>query len=292
MILRMPGPMNTETVDERNRIGLIPLLVAAGLAVFLLGMTLAPVVPFPIRIGALALVILVSLGVALVFRGKPSTKQYWRLAFAYCVAGCAVMMGEFGGDWAVRISTHGVDTLEGFTALKLGEDAAIVGTIVVLALLTRDELGALYLKLGRLGKGLAIGLGVFGCLTVLGALATWQQGFSWAHIAAVLPAFLLIVLADGLMEELLFRGLFLKRMAGVVGFAWANVITATVFALSHLGVEFAAAVVPFVIAVFVLGLLWGWLMRLTDSILAPALVHAGVDMLIIGDALEAFAVAV
>lgn len=284
--------MNTDTVGERNRIGPIPFLMAAGLAVFLLGMTLAPVVPFPIRIGALALVTIVSLGVALIFWGKPSTKRYWRLAFAYCVAGCAVMMGEFGGDWAVRISTHGVDTLEGFTALKLGEDAAIVGTIVVLALVTRDDLGALYLKLGRLGKGLAIGLGAFGCLTILGVLATWQQGFSWAHITAVLPAFLLIVLADGFMEELLFRGLFLKRMVGVVGFAWANVITAAVFALSHLGVDFAAAVVPFVIAVFLLGLLWGWLMRFTDGILAPALVHAGVDMLIIRDALETFAVAV
>ncbi|UCG87863.1 MAG: CPBP family intramembrane metalloprotease, partial [Gemmatimonadota bacterium] len=85
-------------------------------------------------------------------------------------------------------------------------------------------------------------------------------------------------------------GLFLKRLTGALGFAWANGITATVFALSHLGVEFAAALAPFLIVVFLLGLLWGWLMRLTDSVLASASLHAGADMLIVGNALETFSV--
>jgi membrane protease YdiL (CAAX protease family) len=46
----------------------------------------------------------------------------------------------------------------------------------------------------------------------------------------------------------------------------------------------------FLIIVFLLGLLWGWIMQRTGSVLAPALFHAGVDMLIIADAFAAFGI--
>lgn len=42
--------------------------------------------------------------------------------------------------------------------------------------------------------------------------------------------------------------------------------------------------------VFFSGLLWGWIMQKTGSVLAPALFHAGVDMLIIADAFAAYGI--
>ena len=283
--------MNVEPQTGRARIGLILICGVAGLLVFMLGMTLAPVVPLGVRVAGLALLIFVSLALALGLRSKARTKRMWRLALAYCVAACAVLLGEFAGDWAVGLSGDSTATLTGFTALKLGEDVAIVGTIIILAFVTRDKLAALYLQRGRLRLGLTVGLLSFGTLTLLGLGVTLQQGLSFERMTGVLPAFTLIVVADGVMEELLFRGLFLKRLATAVGFGWANGVTAAVFALAHVGVQFTTALVPFVIVVFLLGLLWGWLMRYTDSLWASVLVHAGVDMLIIGNALDAFSVA-
>ena len=105
-----------------------------------------------------------------------------------------------------------------------------------------------------------------------------------------MPAFLLIALADGLMEEMLFRGLFLRRLGRFVGDNWANVVTATVFTFMHLGVSFTASLPTFLMIVVLLGLLWGWIMQRTGSVLAPALFHAGVDMLIIADAFAAFGI--
>jgi membrane protease YdiL (CAAX protease family) len=67
-------------------------------------------------------------------------------------------------------------------------------------------------------------------------------------------------------------------------------MTATVFAFLHLGVLFTASLTMFLMIVFLFGLLWDWIMQRTGSVLAPALFHAGVDMLIIADAFAAFGI--
>ena len=240
--------------------------------------------------GSHAAVILGSLTAALALRKNTRLRPYWRLAFAYFVASCAIMLSDYTGDWALILSGQALDTAKGFTALKLGEDAAIIGTIIVLALLTRDYPEELFLSQGRLRLGLIIGITSFLVFTVLGLSSTLAKGIRPDKVRELLPAFLLIVLADGLMEELLFRGLFLRRLGRFVGDNWANVVTAMVFTFMHLGVSFAASLPTFLITVFLLGLLWGWIMQRTGSVLAPALFHAGVDMLIIADAFAAFGI--
>ncbi len=240
--------------------------------------------------GSHAAIILGSLTVALALRKNTRLRPYWRLAFAYFVASCAIMLSDYAGDWALILSGQALSTARGFTALKLGEDAAIIGTIILLALLTRDDPEELFLSKGRLRLGLIIGVASFLVFTVLGLSSTLAKGIEPDKVRELLPAFLLIVLADGFTEELLFRGLFLRRLARFVGDNWANVVTATVFTFMHLGVSFTASLPAFLVVVFLLGLLWGWIMQRTGSVLAPALFHAGADMLIIADAFEAFGI--
>jgi membrane protease YdiL (CAAX protease family) len=235
-------------------------------------------------------VILGSLAAALASRKNTRLRSYWRLAFAYFVASCALMLSGFTGDWAAILSGQAVNTAKGFAALKLGEDAAIIGTIIVLTLFTRDDLEELFLSKGRLGLGLVIGITSFLVFTVLGLSSTLDKGVRPDKVRELLPAFLLIVLADGFMEELLFRGLFLRKLGRFVGDNWANLVTATVFTFAHLGVLFAHPLSTFLMIVFLLGLLCGWIMQRTGSVLAPALFHAGVDMLIIADAFRAYGV--
>jgi membrane protease YdiL (CAAX protease family) len=68
------------------------------------------------------------------------------------------------------------------------------------------------------------------------------------------------------------------------------VITAVVFALTHLEAEFTAFLPWFIILAFLIGLLLGWIMQRTDSILAPALIHAGINTLILQDALASYGI--
>jgi membrane protease YdiL (CAAX protease family) len=240
--------------------------------------------------GSHVAVILGSLTAALALRKKTRLRPYWRLAFAYFVASCAIMLSDYTGDWALILSGQALNTAKGFAALKLGEDAAIIGTIIVLALLTRDDPEELFLSKGRLRLGLIIGITSFLVFTVLGLSSTLAKGIRPDRVRGLLPAFLLIVLTDGFMEELLFRGLFLRRLGRFVGDNWANVVTAMVFTFMHLGVSFTASLPTFLMTVFLLGLLWGWIMQRTGSVLAPALFHAGIDMLIIADAFAAFGI--
>ena len=150
----------------------------------------------------------------------------------------------------------------------------------------------LFLSKGRLSLGLIIGITSFLVFTVVGLSSTLGKGIRPDKVRELLPAFLLIVIADGFMEEMLFRGLFLKRLGRFVGENWANLVTATVFTFMHLGGVFTASLPIFLMFVFLLGLLWGWIMQRTGSVLAPALFHAGVDMLIIADAFVAFGISI
>jgi hypothetical protein len=68
-------------------------------------------------------VILGSLAAALVLRKNTRLRPYWRLAFAYFVASCAIVLSDYTGDWALTLSGQALNTAKGFTALKLGEDA-------------------------------------------------------------------------------------------------------------------------------------------------------------------------
>jgi membrane protease YdiL (CAAX protease family) len=240
--------------------------------------------------GMYGAVILGSLAAALALRKNTRLRPYWRLAFAYLMASCAVLLSDYTGDWALILSGQALNTAKGFTALKLGEDAAIIGTIIALARLTRDDPKELFLSKGRLGLGLAIGITSFLVFTGSGLSSTLDKGIRPDRMRELLPAFLLIGLADGFMEELLFRGLFLRRLGRFVGDDWANIVTATVFTFVHLGVTFTASLPAFLMIVFLLGLLWGWIMQRTRSVLASALFHAGVDMLIIADAFAAFGI--
>ncbi len=74
-------------------------------------------------------------------------------------------------------------------------------------------MASIYLKKGNLKLGLIIGITSFLVLFSLSVLQVRTQEISIERFFALIPSILIIVLADGFMEELLFRGLFLKKFA-------------------------------------------------------------------------------
>ena len=83
------------------------------------------------------------------------------------------------------------------------------------------------------------------------------------------------------MEELLFRGIFIKQLNNFLKPAWTIILTAIVFAATHLQVTYTPDVLFFALIVLILGVIWGFLIHYTKSIIASVLFHAGADLLII-----------
>lgn len=113
-------------------------------------------------------------------------------------------------------------------------------------------------------------------------VADLEPGWSTAVLAAVLYGFL----KTGLSEELLFRGIFARRLIAHLGFRWGNLVQACLFGGMHLGLVFLAGVsVPIgwlVCAVFgatsAMGWLAGWLNeRVADGSIAPGVMVHGLS---------------
>ena len=90
-----------------------------------------------------------------------------------------------------------------------------------------------------------------------------------------MPMVVVFVLLNGFKEELWVRGIFLKKLETFLG-AWpSNVLTAFVFSVTHVGVEYTPVLFIFLGITFLLGAVWGYVMQRTKSLLGSVLFHAG-----------------
>jgi membrane protease YdiL (CAAX protease family) len=83
------------------------------------------------------------------------------------------------------------------------------------------------------------------------------------------------------MEELMFRGIFLKRYEPFLGKGLSLLLTSIVFTLLHFQAGYVLNSVVFMVQLFPFALAWGWLMQKTDGLWGSVLFHAGADCIII-----------
>lgn len=79
----------------------------------------------------------------------------------------------------------------------------------------------------------------------------------------------------------MFRGLFLRKLEPFLGKFLSNLTIALVFTLIHFGVSYTADQFSFLLILFPLALLLGWLAQKTDALWASILLHAGMDIPVI-----------
>ena len=165
-------------------------------------------------------------------------------------------------------------------ALSKLSDSLIISTVIIISIIiAKQSPKSIYLTRGRLVTGLAVGLFFF---LLFGLLAFKNPG------QPVDPSFLknnwvwilIFVMANGFMEELVFRGLFLEKLNLIFNHHYSILLTSICFALPHIIVQYQANVLLFTGICFVLGMLCGYAMHYTRSIIAPTLIHAGADLMI------------
>lgn len=227
----------------------------------------------------------------LLARKRAALRRFWELPFAFFVFAVVQLLNNSIPHY-VGVAMHDTPTthnslaatVHGSVIIQLLDTAIAIVPVVVLTKLAGIDLGTIYVRLGRLGSRFFIGIGAFALfylVSLRGAhrIIPTHGTISPQRFLTLTPALLALVISNGFQEELLFRGLFLQKFNGFLGIHGANVLQAGIFALAHIGVTYTPYDLVFIVVfVFPIGLFSGYLMRTTDSVIAPAIFHAGADI--------------
>jgi uncharacterized protein len=166
--------------------------------------------------------------------------------------------------WVVPVFiTLGVLRLQPFTYLKLttpvNKRGLLLGAIVTLAWFCLIVLGESFISHRSVGAMLA------------------ARSSKW-------PGILASVFFSPICEEILFRGFFLNRLNESIGFLRSNVASGLLFMLAHWPYwvskfGFTGQVIKDSVNVFLLGCLFGWLMKKTNSLWPAIGAHIGNNFL-------------
>jgi len=228
-----------------------------------------------------ALPIAASLAVWLCFQFS-LTEMVRLLSIGFLAATTANFAG-WAVAWLQRPLRISDDSMRGIALLKLLEALAVVGAILLVLSVTQTPLSMAFLVKGKLGIGLAVGLGGFALFAIVAVLQARSLKRPTSKLLRLLPWILTFVFANAFMEELWFRGLFLGPLTGLVGSIAAAVLTAAVFALAHIGAVYLSKEdrIRFLAILFPLGIGWALCIQYTASLVASTLIHAGADLIIV-----------
>lgn len=216
---------------------------------------------------------------ALICRRIPSLRRYWPAVYAFFVASHGLIALRTG---MIRLHHSAMPPAQNLALDKLSQFLLIVPVLLLLSLLGGDDLAALFIKRGNLKRGLRFGLVWFVLFGVAAVVIQWGA-MDWTTFTAVLPWIVLFIFANASMEELWFRGIFLRKFEVLIGRTGAVVVTAVLFGASHINAtyEFPGGGIVFGLVVFGLGLAGAYAMLKDDSLIGPVLFHAGYDLMII-----------
>jgi membrane protease YdiL (CAAX protease family) len=234
----------------------------------------------------------ILLGVAVAARRSSVGSEFWTLPFAFFVLAVVQVLNNSIPQLVQTTVLHEspvdgnplASSVGGTVTIQLLEALLAIIPILVLTRAAGLDVGSIYARVGKVGRWHVLALVVFvGLFVLIGVRAPSyipvRGTLSLDRYLPLAPALLVMVLSNGFEEELLFRGLFLKPLGRTFGVVWANVLQALVFAYAHLGVTYVPSAVLFIlVAVFPLGLVAGYVMRKSDGIVAPALLHAALDI--------------
>ena len=217
---------------------------------------------------------------ALAFRQRPSLAHYAPPVYALFVAAAANLALVIGPFNRFLSATEPYQVM---AEDKIAQFLSIVPVLVILSWLARRDSGWIYVQRGRPRRWLPFGSASLAvCAVVMVAMLLWA-GMSAGDLLAAAPWIAIFVTANAIMEELWFRGVFLRSYEAGIGWTGTLVVTALTFGVSHMNATYFESWVGLVFGAGVigLGLVLAWAMRWADSLWGSVLFHMGLDLLII-----------
>ncbi len=236
--------------------------------------------PAQLRVTLRVLMPVISLAGWLISARIDRLQKYQGLASGFFAVSLGLLLALFVGDLPLKWLDLQPTTIKGMAVAKLSESLPIILTILVFHFSLGGKADGLFLKGGRIKFGListAVGVVI---LLAIAALQALGLGLTWARIAPALPWILIFIFSNAFLEELWFRGQFLKKLETLTGQVAAILLSSLIFGLVHISSTYVIDILRFVGVTFGLGVLWSWLMFKSDSIWPAVLIHAAADVLV------------
>lgn len=243
-------------------------------------------IPFELRIIVRIIVAsILFLSTIILYKTERSWNKYWKISYALLISSIGLVLAGFFGNWHTLIPGLSTSTVEGVSIAKVAEVIPIVATILIGIWLVERDFTPVFLRGGDLKKTFKIGL-IVSPVALIPFFALGGLGLSVGldMIVAWLPWMCLFGFSNAFMEELMVRGLFLKKYNAIFGKNTSLLLTSVIFALLHQAIiEYTDPVTftIFLLITFLLGISWGYVMQKSDSIWGAVLAHAIADILFI-----------
>jgi membrane protease YdiL (CAAX protease family) len=272
-------------MSTMNRVGSRQIAKKLGLsALFLIATSLFflgdHINPGRDRIVATAISAALLLGLTILLYRSERFHKYWEVSFAFFTGSFGLFLAWNIPDPPLSVIGASMDTPQGVAVLKFYELLPLALVIIVLTEIVQGSLSTIYIQRGDLRSGLGLGflLGIF--ILVVYFVLSWST-INLAKAIAALPWLIFFAVSNAFFEELLIRGLFLKRYIALLGTAWALVLSALCYGLFFLGVQAAVGPIPYsaLVVILPLGFMYGFIMQRSDSIWGPVSIHAVVDLI-------------
>jgi membrane protease YdiL (CAAX protease family) len=221
----------------------------------------------------------------LLYRTEGNWNKCWRLSFSFLLVSVGLLLAWFFGRWYQLIPGLTTSTVEGIAVAKLAEVLPIISIILVGTWIVERDFEPIFLRGGNLKKTFKLGLPI----SLIGfvpffALGGFGLSAGIGEIVAWMPWMCIFAFSNAFMEELMIRGIFLKKYDSMFGQRTSLLLTSIIFAILHQAIIQYTDPISFSIFLgitFVLGLSWGYIMQKSNSIWGAVLAHAITDILFI-----------
>jgi len=263
------------------------LLILGGAAIFVFGNPYYSVFPTNRNQDYNLVITLIFLAVSVIFKRSSSFSQYWKGAYSLFIASAANL---FLGTGILNLQRSTMPPLQNLALDKFSQFLHVVPVIIGLTLIAGEDLKSIFIKKGNLKRGVIFGVVSFISFGAAGLILQWNSRDLLTSLPAAIPLLLLFVFSNAIMEELWFRGIFLKKYNDLIGKNAAILVTSIIFGASHINAayEFPGGGIVFGIVVFSLGLVGSHAMIKDDGLIGPVLFHAGYDLMIMVSILNSF----
>ena len=214
--------------------------------------------------------------------GRVEALRPWRKASAALLAAsCGFLVAWWLSDPIMTAIGATPDSVSGIALAKLVDSVLVVIPVIVVARLGGLSPANLYLRKGKMRAWLVVGLVSFAVFAGIFFFQTADQGLTVGQLFVLAPWALVFVFANAFMEELHFRGLLLAPFGDLLGPHAANICIALFFTLVHAPVTYTPDILVFLLVVFPLAMIWGYVIQKTEALWGSVLFHAGADLLIV-----------
>ncbi|TET09027.1 MAG: CPBP family intramembrane metalloprotease [Candidatus Thorarchaeota archaeon] len=219
------------------------------------------------------------------YKSEGRWKEYWKLSFSFLIVSIGLVVAWLVGTLYALFPGLSPSTVEGVAVLKVVEVLPIVLTILVGMWLVEKDFAPIFLRGGNIKKSFKLGLlvspaalllviplGFLGLTVSLGVAVSWMP---WLCLFAISNAF---------YEELMIRGLFLRKYDSLFGPRQSLLLTSFIFAMLHISIIGLADLVTFSLYFglsFMLGVLWAYVIQKSDNIWGAVLAHTIADILFV-----------